>query len=117
VRATAPREIRELEVALERRVSERICAMPFLWLLIAEFILTLASAAAAWPLAARAQQPPMPVIDFLRSAPFVGAEHLVRAFRQGLNDTGFIEGQNVLIEYRAPPRAIQAAWPRWRANW
>jgi putative tryptophan/tyrosine transport system substrate-binding protein len=80
-----------------------------------KFLATLGGAAVVWPLAARAQQPPMPVIGFLRSAPFVGAEHHVRAFRQGLNDTGFIEGQNVLIEYR-PPRAIQTAWPRWRAN-
>jgi putative ABC transport system substrate-binding protein len=43
----------------------------------------------------------MPVVGFLRSAPFAGAEHLVAAFRQGLNDTGFVEGQNVSIEYRS----------------
>jgi putative ABC transport system substrate-binding protein len=50
---------------------------------------------------ARAQQQAMPVIGFLRSAPFAGAEHLVAAFRQGLNDAGSVEGQNVSIEYRS----------------
>src|SRR5713101_3095506 len=54
---------------------------------------------AAWPLAARAQQPAMPVIGFLRSAPLADATHLVTAFRQGLKDTGFVEGQNVAVEY------------------
>jgi ABC-type uncharacterized transport system substrate-binding protein len=64
-----------------------------------EFMSLLGGTAAAWPLAARAQQPVMPVVGFLRSATLADVSRWVTAFRQGLKEAGFVEGQNVSIEY------------------
>jgi ABC-type uncharacterized transport system substrate-binding protein len=65
-----------------------------------EFIAVLGGAA-AWPLVARAQQPPMPVIGLLSSRSLDNSGRFLAAFRQGLNQAGFFEGENVAIEYQS----------------
>jgi putative tryptophan/tyrosine transport system substrate-binding protein len=64
-----------------------------------EFITLLGGAAVVWPLAARAQSSALPVVGFVNSGTAKGGEDLQAAFRQGMKEAGYIEGQNVAIEY------------------
>jgi putative ABC transport system substrate-binding protein len=64
-----------------------------------ELIALLGGAVVARPLAARAQQPAMPVVAFLRDGTADGSEHFVAALRNGLREAGFVENQNVVVEY------------------
>lgn len=64
------------------------------------FIAFICAAAATWPLSARAQQPTKRLIGFLRSTSAAGSTRPLTEFRQGLNETGYIENQNIIIEYR-----------------
>src|SRR5215510_993480 len=69
-----------------------------------EFITLVGGGAAMWPLTVRAQQPAMPVVGFLLSGTLPEMPHdRVTAFRQGLKEAGFVEGQNVSIEYHSDP--------------
>ena len=81
-----------------------------------EFVTLLGGAATAWPLAARAQQVTMPVIGLLDSRPLDAITDRLRGFRQGLKDTGYVEGENVSILYRFAQNQMTACH-RWRPNW
>ena len=64
-----------------------------------EVIALLGGAAAAWPLKARAQQPGLPVVAFLRTGSPDGSARFVTQFNKGLNETGYVDGQNVKVDY------------------
>src|SRR5450830_1263600 len=64
-----------------------------------EFITLIGGAAAGWPFAARAQQPSMPVVGFLRDPRAAGSEFVVEGLRKGLAEAGFVEGRNLTIEF------------------
>jgi putative ABC transport system substrate-binding protein len=83
-----------------------------------EFITLLGSGAAAWPLVGRAQQSVMPAIGFLSQASAQGYRPMVDAFRQGLQESGYVEGRDVAIEYRWRRDALSDCrqwWPTWFA--
>ena len=65
-----------------------------------EFITLLGGAAATWPLAAHAQQSALPVIGWMSGRSPADSTHLLEAFRKGLHDTGYVEGESISIEYR-----------------
>src|SRR4029434_1852882 len=93
--------------------SYRASCEPLRWLVLSrgaamrrrEFI-TFLGGATAWPFAVRAQQSAMPVIGFLRSTPLNISASLLAAFRQGLKESGFNEGQNVAVELRSADNQI-----------
>jgi hypothetical protein len=81
-----------------------------------DFISLLSGTVVVWPLVGRAQQPTMPVIGFLNSGSLGAYQHLVAGFRQGLKETGYVEGQNVAIEYGGR-RVSMIDYRGWRLIW
>src|SRR5262245_56235139 len=81
-----------------------------------ELLVALGGAAVAWALAARAQQPAVPVIGFISSRGPGDSAGVVAAFHRGLNETGFVEGRNVAIEYRWAEGQYHRC-RRWRPIW
>ena len=81
-----------------------------------EFITLLGGAAAAWPVAARAQQAAMPVIGFLHSGSRLESNRAVQALREGLAEAGFEENQNLSVN-TGGPRAATSAFPNLPSNW
>ena len=81
------------------------------------FILAIGGAAASsvsWPLATRAQQPALPVVGFVRSTSRATSAHLVTSFRRGLKEAGYVEGQNLTVEYRWADDHADRTSRRWR---
>ncbi len=72
-----------------------------------EFIFTLGGAAAAWPLAARAEQSAIPIVGFLSTNQSAATPHFTTAFREGLAEAGFIDGKNVAIEFRFAEQRLE----------
>jgi putative ABC transport system substrate-binding protein len=79
-----------------------------------EFITLIGGTALAWPLAAQAQQQGMPVIGFLHPESLEAFAENVRGFRQGLKETGYVEGENVAFEFRWAEGQLDSAWRKIR---